>query len=162
MNPGKRFQSCGVTLVEMLITILLISILATAIFPVAQLAKKRQQETELKRALREIRSGIDAYKKAVDEGKVAKRADESGYPPKLESLVGGVPNAKVPGGPSVYFLRRIPADPMADGNEHSTVLHWGKRSYVSSPQEPKEGVDVYDVYSKASGIGINGIPYREW
>lgn len=162
MNFGGPARLRGVTLIEMLVTILLVSIIATAIFPVAHLTRKRQQETELKRSLREIRLAIDAYKKAADEGKVTKRVDESGYPSRLENLVNGVPNAKVPGGSPIYFLRRIPSDPFAEGQDADPSSHWGKRSYISSPLDPKEGADIYDIYSKSPGIGINGIPYREW
>lgn len=143
-------------------TIVIIGILASAIFPMAELSVQRTRERELREALRELRMGIDAYKQAVDEGRIQKKADESGYPHRLEELVDGAPDAKNPKGGRIVFLRRIPRDPMVREMSVPDVQTWGKRSYLSSREDPREGNDVFDVYSLDAGIGMNGIPYREW
>lgn len=152
----------GFTLIEMIVTVTIVGILFTAAFPVAELAVRRTKETELKSALRDIRTAIDAYKRATDEGRVAKKADESGYPPTLELLVEGVVDARSPARAKIYFLRRLPRDPFADDPAASAAATWGKRSYASSHDEPREGADVFDVYSRAPGVGLSGIAYREW
>lgn len=152
----------GFTIVELLMTIVIISILASAAFPMAELAIQRNKEQDLRRALREIRLALDAYKQAGDEGRIARKAGESGYPRTLESLVDGVTDAKNPTGAKIYFLRRIPRDPFFRDASVPPASTWGKRSYASSPDDPKEGDDVYDVYSMTPGSGLNDVPYREW
>lgn len=157
---GLRHQ--GFTIVELLMTIVIISILASAAFPMAELAIQRNKEQDLRRALREIRSALDAYKQAGDEGRIARKAGDSGYPRTLEALVDGVTDAKNPSGAKIYFLRRIPRDPFYADASAPPAGTWGKRSYASSADDPKEGDDVYDVYSLAPGAGLNDVPYREW
>ncbi|MFM9967938.1 MAG: type II secretion system protein [Burkholderiales bacterium] len=151
----------GFTLIELVVTLAILGVLAAIAVPVAELAYKRTKEQELRYNLRQIREGIDAYKRATDEGRVAKKIGESGYPPKLESLVEGVEDVRSATKAKIYFMRRIPADPMAPSGT-SGVESWGKRSYASPPDEPKPGDDIYDVYSLNPGVGINGIAYREW
>lgn len=152
----------GFTLIEMVVTVAIIGLLASVALPLAELTVQRAKEHELRRALREIRTGIDEYKRASDQGRVAKAADASGYPPRLEMLVEGVPDAKDPGKRPIYFLRRLPRDPFHDGAQARAAETWGVRSYDSPPDAPREGKDVFDVYSRAAGTGINGVPYREW
>lgn len=153
----------GFTLIELLITVALIALLATMVLPVGELAVQRGREQELRLALREIRSAIDAYKLASDEGRIPRKADESGYPKTLELLVQGVPDAKSPDKQRrIYFLRRLPRDPLADDPNLSAAETWGKRSYKSPPENPQAGEDVFDVYSLSEGTGLNGIPYRQW
>lgn len=152
----------GFTIVELLVTIVIVGILASAAFPMAELSYRRTKESELRTALRELRTAIDAYRLAVDEGRIQKKADESGYPHRLEELVDGVPDAKNVKGGRIVFLRRIPRDPMAGDAATPAALTWGKRSYASSHDDPHQGDDVFDVYSLAPGVGMNGIPYREW
>jgi general secretion pathway protein G len=123
---------------------------------------QRAKEHELRTALRQMREAIDAYKQASDEGRVAKRVNESGYPKSLEMLVAGVEDAKDPKKTKIYFLRRIPRDSMAPDSTLAAAETWGKRSYASPPDEPKAGDDVFDVYSLSTGIGLNAVRYREW
>lgn len=162
MTPPGRKNICGFTIVELLVTVVIISILASAIFPMAELSFQRTHEQELRTALRELRTAIDAYRQAVDEGRIQKKADESGYPRRLEDLTDGVPDAKNPKGGKIVFLRRIPRDPMVRDPSVADIQTWGKRSYISTRENPREGDDVFDIYSLAPGVGMNGIAYREW
>ncbi|MBI3042924.1 MAG: type II secretion system protein [Betaproteobacteria bacterium] len=151
----------GFTLVELVVTLAILGILAAIAVPVVELAVKRTREQELRYTLRQIRDGIDAYKRTWDEGRITRKVGETGYPPKLEVLVEGVEDLRSPTKAKIYFLRRVPTDPMAPAGV-TGVESWGKRSYASPPDEPKEGDDVYDVYSLSTGVGINGVPYKEW
>lgn len=152
----------GFTLIEMVITVAIVALLATVALPATDLAVQRTRERELQRSLREIRDAIDAYKQALDEGRIARNVGESGYPKRLEDLVDGVEDRKSPKREKIYFLRRIPRDPLNADATLPAPETWGKRSYASPPDDPREGNDVYDVYSLAAGRGINGRPYREW
>jgi general secretion pathway protein G len=113
-------------------------------------------------ALREIRKGIDAYKQAFDDGRMTKTVDESGYPPSLKVLVDGVSDTKSADKRKIYFLRRIPRDPMSSDANSSPEETWGLRSYESDADNPSEGRDVFDVYSKSAGVGLNRVPYKQW
>lgn len=152
----------GFTLIELVITVAIVGILAMTAMPMIEMTARRQKETELRAALREIRTGIDAYRRAVEDGKLEKKADESGYPHRLEDLANGVDNVQDPNKGKIYFLRRLPRDPFATDPDLSAAQTWGKRSYASPPDQPLEGADVFDVYSLAKGNGLNGVPYREW
>ncbi len=152
----------GFTLIELVVTVSIVGILALAAMPMMEMTAKRQKETELRAALRELRSGIDAYRRAVNEGKIEKKVDESGYPHRLDDLSQGVENILDPNKAKIFFLRRLPRDPFSADPAQSAAQTWGKRSYVSPPDAPLEGADVFDIYSLSSGSGLNGIPYREW
>ncbi len=161
---GTRIRKAGggFTLIELVITVAIVAILASVAMPLNELVVQRAKEQDLRRALREIREAIDVYKQASDEGKIRKSIGESGYPKKLEELVEGMDDQKSPKKERIYFLRRIPRDPFASDPNLSAAETWGKRSYASPPDDPKEGDDVFDVYTRADGKGINGRPYREW
>ena len=161
MNPRNALAR-GFTLIELVITLAIVAILASVALPLVDLTVQRTREHELRRALRDIREGIDAYKQASDEGRIAKKPTESGYPRKLEELFEGVEDVKSPKKERIYFMRRLPRDPFATDSQLTAAETWGKRSYASPPEEPKEGDDVFDVYTRETGRGINGRPYREW
>ena len=153
----------GFTFIELVITVAILGILALVALPFAELTAKRAKEQELRLALRQIRTALDDYKKAVDEGRVVKKADESGYPPTLDVLVEGVLDAEDPNKRRrLYFLRRLPRDPFYTEPTARPSETWGKRSYESSHESPAPGRDVFDVYSLAEGTGLNGVPYRQW
>ena len=151
----------GFTLIELVITVAIVAVLASVAMPLNELVVQRAKEQDLRRALRELRDGIDAYKQASDEGRIVKRAGESGYPKKLEDLAAGVEDQKNPKKERIYFLRRVPRDPLAP-EALAPAETWGKRSYASPPEEPRDGDDVFDVFSLSSATGINGRPYKEW
>lgn len=160
---NARPPTSGFTLVELVVTVAIVALLSTLAFPLAEVVVKRNKEQELRLALRQIRSALDAYKQAVDEGRVEHSVEKSAYPESLSVLVDGVPDLSSPDRKKmIYFLRRIPRDPMFIDASRAADETWGKRSYESSYDAPEEGADVYDVYSLAQGTGLNGIPYRDW
>jgi general secretion pathway protein G len=145
----------GFTLIELLIVVAIVALLASIAAPLAEMSWQRGKEQELRSALREIREALDAYKRASDDGKIEKKADGSGFPSSLNILVEGVPDKTSPEKTTIYFLRRIPKDPI-------TGEDWGLRSYASPASDPQPGKDVYDVYSKSEDVGLNKLPYKEW
>ena len=146
----------GITLIELMVTMAIMSILAAGILPLSQVTYKRTRELELKRNLRIIRTALDEYKQLAEDGKIFKTANESGYPKTLETLVTGV-DIK---GPVIFrkkFLRKIPADPFVETDE------WGLRSYFDDPEsETWGGQDVYDVYSTSNAQALDESYYRDW
>ena len=152
----------GFTLIELVVTLLIVGLLAGVAVPLVEVTVKRNKERELRAALREIRTAIDAYKRASDEGRIVRLAQQSGYPPKLAVLVEGVPDARSPERRPIFFLRRLPRDPTFPDQAAPAESTWGKRSYASPPDAPEEGDDVFDVYSRAEGTSLNGTPYKAW
>ena len=97
----------GLTLVELIVTVAILAILASAAVPIARFKAKRDNERELRRDLWEMRDAIDHYKDAADRGAFQTKVDSQNYPPDLETLVNGVDVQ----GKKVRFLRRIPDGP---------------------------------------------------
>ena len=163
MRSTRQRHTSGFTLIELVMTVAILGLLATMVLPMAQLSAQRDKEKELRSALRDIRGALDAYKTAVEQGKVVNgNPSASGYPPSLSDLVKGVDDLSTAQARKRYFLRRIPRDPFAQDASLSAEESWGLRSYSSPPDNPRAGDDVYDVYSLSTGMGLNGIPYREW
>jgi general secretion pathway protein G len=147
-------------LIEMVVVVAIVGVLAAAAQPVLELSQRRSRELELRQSLRTIRSAIDAFKRAADEKRVALEADASGYPPTLDVLVSGVPDARKPGR-RIHFLRRMPRDPFAEASLPAAST-WGVRSYASPPDAPAAGSDVFDVYSLSERRGLDGTRLRDW
>jgi general secretion pathway protein G len=152
----------GFTLIELVITVAIVGLLATAAFPLAELASRRAKEQELRLALRDIREAIDRYKAAVDDGRVVQEVGQTGYPPDLDVLAEGVEDARDPDATRIYFVRRIPRDPFYPDPLAPASATWGLRSYASPPDDPQPGDDVFDVHSLSTGTGLGGVNYRDW
>ncbi|KQW42930.1 MULTISPECIES: type II secretion system protein [unclassified Roseateles] len=151
----------GFSVIELLVVLALLSVLATVAMPLAQTVQQRERERELKRALWTIRDGIDAYRRAVDELPPATfERTASGYPPSLQALVQGLPDARAAGGRRL-FLRSIPRDPFAT-TDLPADRTWKLRSYASDASRPQAGDDVYDVHSGSSVVALSGQPVSEW
>ena len=160
----------GFTLIELVVTLLLVSVMAMVAVPLYEVTATRAKEAELRTALRTIRTALDAYKDAADTGKIQKDPSDSGYPPSLTVLVEGVDAAQTAStlttsdsGPSrLMFLRQLPRDPFTPDPAVPVVEQWDTRAYGSPPSDPQPGKDVYDVMSKSAKVGSNGIAYKEW
>src|ERR1039457_1680118 len=149
VRPGER----GLTLVELIVTVAILSILASAALPVARFQVKRQNERYLRYDLWMMRDAIDHYKDAADRGAFQVKLDSQGYPPDLETLVKGVDS----NGKKLRFLRHIPVDPMIGKTE------WGLRSMQDDPDSDSfGGQSVFDVYTKSDGTGLDGSKYKTW
>ena len=152
----------GFTLIELVITVAIVGLLATSAMPLVELTVRRAKEQELKVALREIRTAIDAYRLAADAGRIEVPADASGYPPTLDLLVSGVEDYSNPEASPIFFMRRLPRDPFFPDGSVPAAETWGLRSYASPPDSPQVGEDVYDIYTLATGTALNGTNYRDW
>jgi general secretion pathway protein G len=152
-GPIQRRSERGLTLIELIVTVAILAILASAAVPVARFRVKREKERELRRDLWEMRDAIDHYKDAADRGAFQTKLDSQNYPPDLDTLVNGVDVQ----GKKVKFLRRIPVDPMTGKAE------WGMRSMQDDPNSDSfGGQSVFDVYSKSQGTALDGTKYAEW
>jgi len=149
----------GFTFIEMIVVTTILLVLASTVMPLAQVTMQRQREAELHRALREMRTALDKFKDAVDQGLIPSTELEpanEGYPPDLETLVDGVSVANDASGRKLKFLRRVPVDPM-------TRDEWGLRSYQDNRDSKSwGGQNVFDVYTTSEGTALDGTKYRDW
>lgn len=161
-KASPRLPVSGFTLIELLLTLALLATLATVAYPLTALLGKRERELELQRSLREIRRAIDSWKDAADDGRIQQGIGASGYPPSLQALVEGVVDKSSSGGKKIFFLRRVPRDPVCECPSEPALKTWQLRSYKSPAENPSEGEDVFDISSRSDKEGLNGTPYREW
>jgi general secretion pathway protein G len=155
-SPTATVDSRGLTLIELIATVAIVSILSLSALPLAKISIKREKEMMLRRSLREMREAIDRYKDFADRGFIEVKFGSDGYPADLETLAKGVPQLNAVD-KKLRFLRRVPIDPMTGKAE------WGLRSSQDSPDSTSYGgQNVYDVYSKATGIALDGSKYSEW
>ena len=152
----------GFTFIELMITLAIMATLAAVAVPMVQVAVQREREHQLRAALLEIREAIDAYKRAADSGSIKLNIGDSGFPRKLEELVDGVPDQRSPRKQNIYFLRKLPRDPFAPAGTTSAAATWDKRAYSAPPDNPTEGEDVFDVFSRSDKVGLNGVPLKTW
>src|SRR5215813_3996430 len=146
----------GFTLIELIVSIFIISILIGLALPLAKNSIKREKEFELRAALREMRTAIDKYKDASDRGFIQLKVDTDGYPETLQVLVDGVQMVGQVD-KKLKFLRRIPVDPMTKSAE------WGQRSYQDDPKATSwGGQNVFDVYTKSEGTALDDTKYKDW
>lgn len=162
MKENSRKIHLGFSIIELIVTVLIVAILATTATPMLQLNQKRMKEAELRTNLRQIREAIDAYKAASDKGYIQKEATASGYPTTLQALTRTIDQTDSNGTKVLRFIRKIPSDPMRIDTSASAEASWGLRSYDSEPDQPQPGRDVYDIYSKSEGLAIDGTKYRDW
>jgi len=164
-SSSKRRSVAGLTFIELLVTLVILSVLAMAALPYAELTVRRERELALRSALREVRGAIDAFHDDWRAGRMAQDAQAAsadGYPRTLQVLVDGVDSGRVGGGRR-YYLRRIPRDPMAESAAMSPAAQWLLRGYQDSPDAPGwNGRDVYDLRSASSAQAIDTTYYRDW
>lgn len=171
LDHRTRLVSRGFTMIELLVVMAILGVLAAAVLPLGETLLAAQKERDLRLALQDIRTALDAYKRVMDQSPQAGGAggaagaagvSGSGYPPSLQALVDGTPDTRVGAkGRMLYFLRVIPRDPFASPQIPAEQT-WRLRSYASSADKPQPGVDVYDVHSSSDGKALDGTSYAQW
>lgn len=154
----RRSAQSGMTLLELIIACAILLILSSAALPVARFTVVRQREKDLRLDLREMRNAIDRYKDLADRNMIRTELGSEGYPPDLQTLVKGVAiGGTGAAGKNIRFLRRIPVDPITGNAE------WGLRSVQDDPDSTSwGGKNIFDVYSKSTGMALDGTKYSDW
>ncbi|MDR3370143.1 type II secretion system protein [Rhodoferax sp.] len=167
-TPRKSLTSAGFTLIELVITVALVGLMAMMVLPLYEVTTTRMKESELRHALRTIREGLDAYKAAVDDGRLASDAGTSGYPPSLELLTEPlelVSKRDLSGSQKsqrMVILRQLPRDPFNNDPDIPAAQTWQTRAYASRTDDPEPGEDVFDVSSKSDRMALDGTSYSSW
>jgi len=154
----RNTAESGMTLLELIIACTILLILSSMALPIARFTVIREREKELRYDLREMRTAIDKYKDLADQQKIRVEVGSEGYPPDLDTLVKGVAlGGAGAGGKNIRFLRHVPVDPMTGRAE------WGLRAVQDDPDSTSwGGNNVFDVYSKSTGIALDGTKYSDW
>lgn len=160
----RTFSANGFSLIELLVTLMILSILATAALPFVETTVIRSKELELRSSLREVRTAIDNMHDDWVAGKISKtntNVSEDGYPRTLQILVEGIESSDAKGKKRRY-LRRIPRDPFAE-QDKSSQDDWKIRGYQDDVDSTvwKRG-DVYDVSSLSDRTALDGTRYKDW
>ncbi len=174
---SPKLPPAGFTYIELMVAVAIMGVLALSAVPLSDWLRQRSQESQLRDALRQIRTAIDAstwlytsagrlaidaYRKAAEDGTIARPQGAPLYPRNLTDLTSGIPSASGSGGNKFYFLRRIPRDPFFPDARVPAELTWGLRSSDSPPDRPTPGKDVFDVYSLSPRQALDGSYYRTW
>ncbi|MCC2642260.1 MAG: gspG3 [Nitrospira sp.] len=167
-------KQSGVTLLELLVTLTILTILASVALPFTKVSAKRTQEIELRQNLRVIRAAIDTFRlewardgdtltgPACVKNRLSCKevTGPYGYPKSLDvllgvKLTGG--EANVRGTTIKRYLRSIPSDPMTGASD------WHLRCYRDlAGVKDWCGEDVYDVTTHSQELALDGTKYREW
>jgi general secretion pathway protein G len=162
---SRNFGRRGITLIELIVVIAIVSILATAAMPLSRMTVKRVKEMELRSDLRILRTAIDAFNKDCIEKKLSSdycKSDLDNYPESLEMLTEPL-KLSGPLDKTKKFLRRIPKDPMMSSTSGDGPNNWGLRSYQDDADSTQwGGNDVFDVYSKSDALALDGSKYSTW
>lgn len=163
-SSSSRRRAGGLTLIELLVTLVILSILAAAALPYAEVTVRREKELELRQSLRQVRNAIDAFHDDWKGGKIPKTSDaasEDGYPKTLQILVDGAEGGLAKD-TKLRYLRRIPRDPFADSTR-DPAEQWVLRGYQDEPDAMTwSGKDVYDLHSASEETAIDGTRYKDW
>jgi general secretion pathway protein G len=160
--------SRGFTFIELVITLALVGLVSMLALPLYEVSATRLKEAELRRALRTIRSGLDAYKAATDNGALPRAIGESGYPPTLDvltqslDLAGQRDASGSLASKRMVILRQLPRDPFSNDSKLPAAATWNTRSYAARSDDPQPGADVFDVSSRSTLIGLDGTAYATW
>lgn len=157
-RKARNSAQSGMTLLELIIACAILLILSSMALPIARFTVVREREKELRLDLREMRQAIDKYKDLADQQKIRVELGSEGYPPDLDTLVKGVALGGTGAtGKNIRFLRRVPKDPMTGR------IEWGMRSVQDDADSTSwGGKNVFDVYSKSTGIALDGTKYSDW
>ena len=163
-SSSARCNNSGFTLVELLVTLMLVAIAASVVLPLASIMETRAKESELRRSLRTIRQALDEYKSAADAGAIDKQTGTSGYPASLDVLVSGVPKSAALGysATPMVFLRSVPRDPFFEDKSTPAAQTWRIRSYGAKPGDWTPGSDVFDISSMSDKTALDGTAYQDW
>jgi general secretion pathway protein G len=167
-------KESGVTLLELLITISIVMILASAAMPLSKMMTKRTHELELRQELRRVRTAIDQFKTDwsregnIPGGVLCQKnlltckevSGTSGYPKSVDVLLKlelTGEQAAVGGKTMWRYLRKLPVDPITGKAD------WRWRCYSDPPDtESWCGEDVYDLSSSSKELASDGTKYKDW
>jgi general secretion pathway protein G len=157
-------SDAGLTLIELLVTLVILSVLAAIALPYAEVTLRREKEVELHEALREVRKAIDAFHDDWRNGELSRTGEgvsEDGFPKTLDILVEGADTGDAKGTKRRY-LRRIPRDPFADPAKKPGE-QWILRGYQDDLDATSwGGKDVFDLHTAHQGDAIDGTHFKDW